>query len=426
VIVPLIQLFHSFLLLILEFVSYPEFYVYPYLVSLKLLPYSQIIDHHFPGLFMLPVNFYTLNFQDPASFKSLLVILVIFQSALIAKITKKLFSSKLVSCVSVLAFALWQPIFQGNQLWVDTILPLFILLAFNANLNSKWFQSGLFLGLGLIFKQSLLPLVALAFILHPSKKFLIGAAVPLLAILSYFWYLGVLSDFLYWTIPYNLLTYAQLSAKLPITTDLLKLALPALIILVSLRHAKLRILIIWLVFSIFGGLSRFELVHLQPGVPFLAILTGALFVNKKSITGLTLATLMFLEFIGYIRHQNNFFKYRFFDTTTLSVAKKIIQYSDSNKSVFLFGVQPHLYALTHTRPVGSFFVFPLPWLLTNLQNRQLQAIQLDPPKLIVYDTASVVDGQPLSVTAPILLEYILRYYKPIDRDGSVIFYENRY
>ena len=43
-------LFHLFLYWPLEFFSYPEFHIYPYLVNRGLIPYRQIIDQLlFPG-----------------------------------------------------------------------------------------------------------------------------------------------------------------------------------------------------------------------------------------------------------------------------------------------------------------------------------------------------------------------------------------
>src|SRR3989337_3529975 len=103
----------------MEFVAYPEFFVYPYLTTAGWLPYRQIIDQHFPGLFFMPVNFFTLGFINPRSLKILSLLLVIFQSALIYRIAKSI-SSRVYPLIAMVTFALWQPFFSGNHLWLES------------------------------------------------------------------------------------------------------------------------------------------------------------------------------------------------------------------------------------------------------------------------------------------------------------------
>src|SRR3989337_1054294 len=114
----------------MEFVAYPEFFVYPYLTTAGWLPYRQIIDQHFPGLFFMPVNFFTLGFINPRSLKILSLLLVIFQSALIYRIAKSI-SSRVYPLIAMVTFALWQPFFSGNHLWLKAVIlppgPIFLL-----------------------------------------------------------------------------------------------------------------------------------------------------------------------------------------------------------------------------------------------------------------------------------------------------------
>ncbi len=196
------QLLHVLLLSVLKFYPYPELVIYPYLRSLGWLPYSQILDQHFPGLLFFPVNLHSLGFIDPQSLKVLLLILVLFQSAVIYKIARH--------WLPVLLFTLWQPFFEGNQLWIETFLAAFTLPAWWFFSKRKWLLSGLFLGLGVVFKQTLVPLVILGgvYLLYNYRQlglraffwFGLGATLPSLVMLVYLWHLGVIKDFWFWTV----------------------------------------------------------------------------------------------------------------------------------------------------------------------------------------------------------------------------------
>src|SRR4030065_1248497 len=116
-----IQLLHLLILSPMDLLAYPEFFVYPYLTSSGWLPYRQIIDQHFPGLFFMPVNFFTLGFINPRSLKILSLLLVIFQSALIYRIAKSI-SSRVYPLIAMVTFALWQPFFSGNHLLLESFI----------------------------------------------------------------------------------------------------------------------------------------------------------------------------------------------------------------------------------------------------------------------------------------------------------------
>ncbi len=80
-----------------------------------------------------------------------------------------------------------------------------------------FFLVWIFLGLGIIFKQVLIPLAVLTVIyiflkeknLKAALIHLLGIFLPISLIAIYLISIGVLKDFWYWTVMFNLTTYAQ-------------------------------------------------------------------------------------------------------------------------------------------------------------------------------------------------------------------------
>ena len=182
----------------------------------------------------------------------------------------------------------------------------------------------------------------------------------------------------------------------------------------------------WGVLSIMAGLGRFDLKHFQPAIPFFALLMAMWVVRLRRPAAIVLAALSLLWVGNFYRHQSKFFlQTRFFDPPTAAVAAAIKERSQPGDTIFLLGAQPLLYPLTQTLPPGRFFVFHLPWLLRVTQTRQLYSLVVSPPRLVIWDTASRVDRQPLSSYAPDLLKYIQRAYQLTGQIGTYAIYENR-
>ncbi|MBI2086444.1 hypothetical protein HYT74_03830 [Candidatus Daviesbacteria bacterium] len=122
----IIILAHIFILSKLIFFPYPELFVYPYLTNKGLLPYSQILDQHFPGLMFLPVNFDNLGMNDEVSARFWLFGIVFLTHVLLFLISKTYLGAKRALLVNFL-YLIWQPFFEGWVLWIDNFLPLFLL-----------------------------------------------------------------------------------------------------------------------------------------------------------------------------------------------------------------------------------------------------------------------------------------------------------
>lgn len=419
-----LQLFHAVILWILEFAPYPELFIYPYLVSSGFLPYRDILDQHFPGLMFFPLNFFSLGFRDPVSFKLLLILVVTLTSVCIYKISR--------SRLSVLFYVLWQPFFEGNQLWLDIFLPLFTLPAFYFFHLQKWFLTGLFLGLGVVFKQTLVPLVAFGglILLFRRKfsalaKFLFAALVPSLFMLVYLQKLGVLSDFWYWTVKFNLSVFASSGSLAPRLQDWIKLSLPLVFIaLVLIKSPNSRKYVFWLLFTIIGGVARFGFIHLQPAVPFFALALGAL--GRTSKTRLVFCLMFTIGWTGYFyTRQNNWLQTKYFDYYSTKLVTEISRRVSPNDKIFLLGVNPHIYPLTSTLPPARTFVFQFPWFIDVAGDRILNGLRSDPPRLVVYNPESVIDNHYLRDYGSRLVEYIQGNYTFSSQIGPYLIYENR-
>ncbi len=424
------QLLHALILLALEFYPYPELVIYPYLRALGWLPYTQILDQHFPGLMFLPLNLNSLRFTDPASLHLLLILVVLVQSVLIYKISRQ--------WVAVAFFSLWQPFFEGNQLWIDTLLPLFTLPAWLFFTKKKWFWAGLFLGLGIVFKQTLIPLVifcGLYLIWQYRRKvmpillpFTLGAVLPSLLMLIYFAKIGVLHDWWFWTVQFNLTAYAHGGKLAPTLGQWLKLSWPIAVLgLAAWRLPKYRLMLGWLGLSVVGGLARFGFVHLQPAIPYFCIIYSALILatwrqSKLLALGLLAPTALW---VGWFFLHTSWGGVHFYSQADYQIAHAISSRVQAGDHIFLLGVNPHLYQLTNTLPTGGVFVFQFPWFLQVAGERVLTGLHADPPKLIVYDPASQIDGQYLKDYASYLVDYTQANYQAVATVGVSIIYEKR-
>lgn len=404
-----------------EFWPYPELFIYPYLANLGWLPYRQIIDHHSPGLVFFPLNLASGGLTTPAAMQVALLLIVLVQAVLIYRIS----CSKLV----VTWYVIWQSFFGGNYLWYDSFLGLFVLPAYLAWRARRWLVAGLLLGSAVVVKQSILPLgVFVAGLtwwttrrLRPVMVFTLGAMTPPLLTAIYFWRLGVFWDFWYWVVTFNWQVYAAAGRLAPAAGDLRLLLLPVILLAVAVPRLRDKSLLGWLVFSVVSGLSRFALVHLQPAVPFMALILVSL--PRRVVAMALVASLLWVG--GYYWRSGNFGQVRFFDAQTLRLVEMIKERTRLGEKIFLLGTQPNVYVLTQTVPAGNIFAFHMPWILSVVEDRILSGLKSDPPNLVVWDTQSSVDGISITASAPKLVQYISDNYQAIATVGSNLIYARR-
>jgi hypothetical protein len=427
------------LLRCLRITVYPELVVYPYLTASGLLPYREILDQHFPGLLFLPVNFHTLGIRDAASFHVLLVMVAALQSVLTYVVARRL-ASNTVALVAAAAYALLQPVFEGDQLWLDVFLPLFTLPALLLLLDARWILAGLLLGLGVVFKQTLVPLVAFAglVVLYEAGwrnvlRFAAGALLPATLLLLYLHRVGVLADFWFWTVTFNLSTYARGGTLAPRLGDVVRIALPIALLLPATVLAparwRPRLIVLWACSTVVGGLGRFGLIHLQPAVPYLAILVAMLLMElsrRRATVALVAVLLLTTVWLGEFYGR----RARWGDDPTqterrASLESLIRERARPSDEIFLLGVTSELYAATGTLPPGRVFVFPFPWFLDVAGDRVLAALRGSTSRLALIDPEGGIDGRRLQDYARPLIDEVRTHGVLRSRIGSIEVYEPR-
>lgn len=434
---------HSFILTRLLFFPYPELFVYPYLTNKGLIPYKQIFDQHFPGLLFLPINLNNLGMTTPETARIWLVGIVLLTQLLIFFISKKIYLNTKLSLFACVFYLIWQPFLEGYVLWIDNFLPLFLLPAFyflyfglTRRKNLNLFLAGLFLGICILFKQMAIPLSAMLFLVlvfyhQPVRTltfYLIGLIpIPLLLII-YFVMIQDFKEFFYWTVVFNLTTFVIYGKKLPSLSGLIKIIgiYSPIIFFPKLKDQKLIVILLVFIFgSLSGDFARFDFVHFQTSLPFIAILSTGLCLrtlNYKIFRWLILiyiAMTCFWLVSFYKGHLSS--QIMFFDSQTYQIAFEIKKRSSTNDEIFILGPPPHLYQISDRIPAGRIFVFQFPWFLRVSQDKFLQALKSSQPKLIVRDNSVVIEGNSVTSFASDLESYINQNYIIINRIGTIEF-----
>lgn len=430
----LILVVHALILSKLIFFPYPELFIYPYLTNHGLKPYQQILDQHFPGLLFLPVNFDNLGLHNEIIARGWLIAVTLLTQILLFFVFSKILKSNKKALLVNFLYLFWQPFFEGWVLWIDSFLPLIIIPSFYSLYKKKYFLCGLLLGLGIIFKQTLIPLgfLNLIFVFWQTRKikecivFGLGVTGPIVLMLLYLASIGVLKDFWYWTVTFNLTIYAKFGTSVPPTigyiTRILLVYLPALGILFNKERRLAYLVFVFLIGSLAGVFDRADFVHFQPSLPF-AVMATTLVVYQFSKENLFKIVMIPYILIG-IWWLNIFYKGHisdqvfFFDSQTKAVAGKIRTYTKEGDKIFVFGAAPHLYQMSGTLPAGDIFVFQFPWFLKVAQGRVLEGLKKDKPGIIVSDRSVRIEGLSITKFAKDIDLYILENYHPIDKVGE--------
>lgn len=430
----IIILAHVFIFTKLLYYPYPELFVYPYLTNNGFKPYSQILDQHFPGLLFLPINFDNLGMNNEIIARIWSVGIIIIIHLLLFFIASKILKDERKALLVNILYLIWQPFFEGWVLWIDSLLPLLLLPAFYYFYKNKLFLSGLLLGIGIVFKQTLIPLCFLILIyclwenksLNQIKRLLTGMLIPIVLIIIYLTGIGVLKDFWYWTIVFNLTTYAKFGTSTPptfgyVTRVLFVYSVSALSIF-NKDKRFINILFIFLLGSLAGIFDRADFVHFQPSLPFALLATTLGFYQLRRNKFFKLYIILYLLIaswwlnIFYKGHIGN--RIFFFDDKTKMITNEIKQLTKKEDKIFIFGAAPNIYQMTERLPAGDIFVYQFPWFLKIAGDRILQGLEKDKPNIIVSDRSTVIENQPITDFAKNIDQYIQKNYEVINWVGT--------
>ena len=318
-------------------------------------------------------------------------------------------------------------------MWIDSFLPLILLPCFYVFIKRKFFLTGLLLGISIVFKQVLIPLsvLILLYIFWKEKRFknvleyLTGLLVPIILVIAYFWAIGVLRDFWYWTVVFNLTTYAQFGRGTGPTLAhfsrvFLVFGLPFLIVR-KIKSKEAQILLIFLIGTLIGLFTRFDFVHFQPALPFALLATVYVLgwlggLGRAGIISLYSLILIWWLVIFYKGHLGD--RVISFDPDTKNLAEKIKGYTRPSEKIFVYGATPHLYQMSGTLPAGDIFVFQFPWFLQVAKERILAGIEKDRPEIIVSNRTVQIERNKLTDFTKEIDRYISKNYEKIDGVGD--------
>ncbi len=419
----------------------PRVILQPWLLQHGFLTYENIADQHSPLMPLLLSALPPLFANGLKWAKVVLVALVSLTTWLTFWIGRRS-GGWLVGLGAAFFFVLWSPAFDYGKLWHESFLaPLYLLFLLPQDdptdrpSTKSLLLLGLVGGTAILFKQQA-GLVLAAFILWRTfvnwsvhRSFLttardaaltsLAAALPIAAFAVYHYaQVGSLASVLYWTIGFNLQSgYASLAAQWPERGEAATIASAALLLLPALfglfemrrkgnpQWLNLGWGFILLAVACFTAYPRFEMFHLQPGLPILAWLSatalmqalgardsrGESFTSRSFVIGTALAIALFWVTLAVAGDWVYLFESRPQVVSEYSnlqpVAGEIRELIAPADRIYIFPddeATANLYYLLGCLP-PRFWVFGYPWYLQgSTEQRMLQVVQEDPPEWVVY------------------------------------------
>ena len=416
--IPLFILFliigiHLLFLTQIAFWPYQEFRVYPYLTSQGFIPYKELIDQHFPGLFFFPVNLYTLGLATPLGLRMLQLVIVTITQILIYVILKKITKSSQASLFGNILFLFGQPLYEGYVLWVDSFTTPLLLASFYLLLQTEdkkiilsrksLFFSGIFLALSLLFKQPLLIIfvILLGYLLLKKVNyerigyFILGFIMPLVYLVIYIQQLGVWKEFWYWNFTFNQTVYPKYFFRSPTYKEsffLLAIILPFFLCSLYLFKKKNKYTLLLLAYAIpvlillYG---TWAFVHVQPFLPFAIILITLFFLSwSKRTKLLASAYLIFMLLLMLIHVYDVGNSSTFADARYVQLIQKMEKLHVDGKSIYLDNMPAELYQLSGTVPANRLYVPNYPWYNALLEGELTESVQKNKPDVIIIPVQS--------------------------------------
>ncbi len=398
---------HTTILLQTVFWPASEFRVFPYLTAKGLIPYKEIIDQHFPGIFFLPINLYTLGLATPYGLRFLQLIIVFVTHILLFFVIKKKTVSYRKAFFGAFLYISFQIMYEGYSLWIDSLITPIIFLSFaflvvpEHKKPSYYFLSGLFLGIAIVFKQllftSLVFLLLYFLIVRKTKKeilhFLFGCFLPLLYLLFNGIQKGIIIDFFYWTVIFNGTIYKQLAFRQPIIKEIILYALifiPSFFALYKGMRSKQQyqltgLLVCYMIPLSLFVIGRYDFMHLQPFIPFAVVSMIVMLTNKSSLY----ASLIYGIYAIFIYSTMFFHISSLGKSTTLiddsykDTITTIKEFKKQNKTILILNGNYELYQLTNTLPANRLFSYRNQWYLDVIEYHLYKSLQETKPDIIV-------------------------------------------
>ena len=425
----LVKIVIAVFILISNFSLVPEFLTFPYLVSNGLSPYSEVVDQHMPGLVLSNPNLYDLGFSDSNSYKKLYLLIVIFQMSIIGIFCKRLLAIN--SVVPLIFFGLLHLSNYGGSVWFETFLPVFTIPALYFLIKGRYYISGLLIGISFLFKQNsvllLLPSIGYLFYLRKAKAvalLLVGSAIPVLFFIADLIYKDVFLEFINWAVIFNFKTYATSAFIYPNMRDLVLILLMSTLSIFTFIFSNnkiIKIVVLWFLFTIPGLFIRYNSYQFQASIPFISLYIIE-FLNIKKIRYLNRIIFIIIIFLVLLNILTTK-KHNYNTNEIVEISGIVSEVTNDGDEIFLFGAQPHIYQLSNTIPAGRFFLYSLPWYYFEAENKQLEELVAHPPKYILFDSNSEIDGVNIRNTGAKVMNFIEKNYGVKKVHKNYVLYE---
>lgn len=414
-----------------QFTLWPEIVLYPWLNNNSFLLYKDIINPYFPLLtwiLSLANKIFGYNLQVFIIFTWGYIFLsqVIFIYSV-----QKLFNNKKITALSLLIYAALSVIFEVNGLWFDLTVTLPLLLVFYTLLKKKYLLAGIFLGISLLIKQTVIwsivgsifyiVVTTLKLSLPKKIKNIFYLLFPILAflllLLLFFYRQGIFSDFLFWAVklPFGILQKTPGFIELPTKRNVLIMLItfwPIIVFIPRILKDKISTLsLIFFISTFVFAFPRFGYFHLVAAVPFFSILAAKIFSNRKFIGLIYLFSIAIMLII--IVKRTSPFSIRFFGNDTYKLAKMIKQETKGER-YFLQNSSQQIYFINNILP-------PKPWAINfrwylennNLQPRIISGINANQIQWVALENYQISSNpnSPGSYKPKILQQFIDQNYE---------------
>lgn len=413
---PIIILAHILLLSQLQYIAWPENFLWPYFNFSGLTFYKDIFYIYPPFYVILLSGWFKIVGLS-------LLNLQVISYAVIGLTDWLLYVAAKKKLWPLLIYIPLQIFFEGNGLWPDQLLAPIFLAGWLLFTSKKYFYLGIVLGLAMLTKQTAAYFaLGLALISFKNWGRMLSGALCVLALFTvYFIFSNNFTNFWQQTVVYIFSHHIgnSLQTLWPNRQQIIAVGLiyiPAVFLGIK---SKRRPEILLMLLASLGIFTRFEYFHLQPALPFAVILLSSGTISVPFL-------LIFLFLFGKFLIRSYHLPPRFYTPDLLVNAATINQFIPPGSKTLIINSWDHYYYLTGTLPIGNFFFSSTPWnwSYNNLQEKEVATLEKEQPKYVVYGDCFRIDN--ICHQPKIIGSYIKNRYEEVLKlpDGTGIFENN--
>lgn len=412
--VPPIIILHLLLLYKTTFTLWPEMTVYPYLLNKDFLIYKDIINPYPPIFIIFLAQFGKIFGYNPNPYFLFTILIILSIDLIVFYISARITKNYSQALLSLIFFILFSIPFGINGLWFDLIQTPLILFAFyhylyflkDKNANNLLFSMSL-VTIAIFIKQQAIWLMfwfALVLVLKFKTKIFafLNSFIKVTALILFIFLLhliflkniGVLKDFLFWTIYFPFFNAASMPGyvlfpkfrQLLVIASLFVLFIPA----ISLKKNNTNLIILTAIFLIIFAYPRFDYFHLIPALAIFSIAVGpTLEQYAKKMFFLKLLTLVAIFYLAifFFRYYSNNWQHsvRFFEPEILSAANFLSKIAPENGPTYIQNGPDQLLPLSGRIPIKP-WADEFPWYLEvhGQQSKIVESLKRESPRFLIY------------------------------------------